>query len=222
MNEQLTPNQNSQEKSVEQKKQEVIEVLEKFKDKIVGFSFNTNTGVGHYRGSFSTNMDKISDTVDENPINTKFKEFIEVVKLEEKPISRGLKRDNYSRYIFDKRRNAVTFIVPIGRGFADYRSGNSYYATIAFKEDDKTDKSELLLKIKELLINANYHYTNEGIDRQEKEDNENRDRYNIAKEGLPILEAFREIILKYQENKSARLNIDSLIQEYKERIVGVK
>ena len=209
MPENISFNQNSQEKTVEQKKQDVVAVLKKFRDKITGFSYLTfilENKRGH-SGGFSTSKEKRdSEWIDPNGM---FKDFIDVVSLEEKPILKGTDGE-YSKYLFDKKNNKVEFIIPLGRDLTTQREGNLIQILITFKEGDKSDKSELFEKIKELLKTVGYHY----YDKSDKVIDD-KNRYQIAKENLPVAEAFREI---NQIDKSGDFDLDMLVEQYKRLI----
>lgn len=192
-----------QESSIEEKKQNVIDVLRRNEDSISGFNFMTNSVNGS--GFWQTSEKKENAHVQ---YDSRYKNSFDVVPLKDSdPVDPNMEEVNGKRpyYIFDKEVKRLTFMIPLGQGFGDKRAGNCYMITLKFKKEDLTDKSEIITKVSDLLKTLNYYY---GDDLKE-------DRYKIAKQGLSVIEAFDEISKKYQDGN---LSIEQTIDGYKKII----
>lgn len=188
---------------IEEKKSNVIDVLKRNENTISGFNFMTNSVNGS--GFWQTSEKKENNHVQ---YDSRYKNFFDVVPLKDSnPIDISQEEVNGVRpyYIFDKEVKRLTFMVPLGQAFGDKRAGNCYRITLKFKKEDLTDKSEIITKISELLKTLNYYYG----------DDIKGDRYKIAKQGLPVIEAFNEISKKYQDGN---LSIEQTIDGYKKII----
>ncbi len=186
--------------SVEEKKLNVIDVLKRNEKTISGFNFLTNSVNGS--GFWQTSEKKENAHVQ---YDSRYKNFFDVVPLRDSdPIDISQEEVSGVRpyYIFDKEVKRLTFVVPVGLGFGDNRAGNCYVITLKFKKEDLTDKSEMITKISELLKTLNYYYSGDI----------KGDRYKIAKQGLPVVEAFAEISRRYQDGN---LSIEQTIDGYK-------
>lgn len=193
----------TQEQLTEEKKQAVIEVLRKEEDRIAGFNFGTNAVNGS--GNWVTSEKKENKHVQ---YDSRYKNSFDVYSLQGLgPIDLIAEEVNGKNayYIFDKEVNRLTFVVPLGQCFEDTRPGNHYHITLKFKKEDVLDKSEIIDKISELLKTLNYYYRNDV----------KSDRYKIAKQGLPVVEAFSEISKKYQDGN---LSIEQTVDGYKKII----
>lgn len=189
--------------AVEEKKHNVIDVLKRNENAISGFNFMTNSVNGS--GFWQTSEKKENAHVQ---YDSRYKSYFDIVPLKDSdPIDPGMEEVNGKRpyYIFDKEVKRLTFMIPLGQGFADNRAGNCYMITLKFKKEELTDKSELITKVSDLLKTLNYYYN----------DDIKGDRYKIAKQGLPVIEAFDEISRKYQDGN---LSIEQTIEGYKKII----
>lgn len=188
---------------VEEKKQNVIDLLRRNENSISGFNFMTNSVNGS--GFWDTSEKKENKHVQ---YDSRYKNSFDLVPLKDSdPLDPNLEEVNGKRpyYIFDKEVKRLTFIVPLGQGFADNRAGNCYMITLKFKKEDLTDKSELITKISDLLKTLNYYYNNDI----------KGDRYKIAKQGIPVIEAFDEISKRHQDGN---LSVEQTIEGYKKII----
>lgn len=129
-------------------------------------------------------------------------------------------------YVYNTRTNIITLSGYLGRALhTPDRPGNGFDITILFKKS-ALNARVVIKSVMDVLntlkpYNTNYRETGitEVYDRRELE---KQDIKNIAKEGLPILEAFRdiasrEISPKFEINRG-NISMDRLIEEYKEII----
>lgn len=198
-------------KNPEQLKDAVVEAIKEYSEKISSFDFHTHVNVNNVvRGFFGTNeSSKIKVRYDK-----RYEKEFETVSFDATPIIKFGDLNRAAKgYIFDKATNAITFYVPVGRSFEDDRPGNGYWISFRFAKGDNSDKTKLIQSISELLKTVQVHYDDQNSDIK-------GDKRKIAEEGLPILQAFREIGNKYKDGRN--FSMDDLIKEYEQALTQFK
>lgn len=207
----------NQELSIEEKRQElaniVKEKLEKFKDEIENFYFFTYSE--RLNGGWGTDMNDI--TVSWGKDLPADKGGIENIEFNNVDPDMSGNVNSYTQrteigYVKSKRRNLYTLVRNIGRTLhTPERVGNSFVVTMKFKEGSLHEK-EIIGSIMALFETLNSYKNFEGGSMKHVYE----DLAAIAKQGIPVLEAFEDISKQNKIfQKPGRLNLTDLIKEYK-------
>lgn len=208
----------NQEPSIEEKRQELADALkqklEQFKDEIENFYFFTYSG--KLNGGWGTDMNDI--TVGWRKDLPADKGGIENIEFHNVDPDMGGSVNSYTQrteigYVKSKRRNTYTLVRNIGRALhTPERVGNSFVVTMKFKEGSVHEK-EIVDSVMALFETLKSYKNFDGGSTKHMYE----DLAAIAKQGIPVLEAFEDISKQNKIfQKHGRLNLTDLIQEYKE------
>lgn len=183
---------------------EVKANLEKYQDQITNFNLGTVT---NYKG-------EMFDLNNLEPIkyDSRYKEYFETYNFDEH-LGKIKRKEN--GYIQAKLTHWITFEAYLGSDFriGDTRNGNKFIITIAFdKNGNVENEKEVINSIMKLLETISPYETANYKTIEEGEAKKKENMKNIAKEGLPVLEAFKEIGQKYESGRGIRM--EDVIKEY--------
>lgn len=122
-------------------------------------------------------------------------------------------------YVYNTRANVITLTGYLGRALhTPERPGNGFYITILFKKG--APNARMVIKSVMDVLNTLKPYDTDpkemgitGVDACYEL--KMQDIKNIAKEGLPILEAFKDTASRFERDRG-NISMDRLIEEYKE------
>lgn len=199
-------NGDDKEASIEEKRQElaniVKEKLEKFQDEIKLFALTTTSG--ELNGFYGTSRFPWLGYDDRSKPGD-----YELFGVD--PEESNYPQNTEIGYVKHRKKNIYTFVHKIGRTLhTPSRGGNSFLISLGFKEGSPHEKeiSDSIMALFETLKSYEAHNS-------DSVEVENRDLAEIAKQGIPVLEAFEDTWKKIKPEHTDRLNITDLIREYK-------
>lgn len=130
-------------------------------------------------------------------------------------LTKERKPNGKNGYVYFKPGNYVTFTGYLGRCLhTPDRPVNGFYVSVKFKKDAAHTQA-IISSIKDTFDTLEpYDSEGQDISLDEQRLLIKQDLRNIAKEGLPILEAFKDTAERFKTGGD--ISINDLIQEYKE------
>jgi hypothetical protein len=184
--------------------------LKKYESQITNFNFGTVTAV---KGEWYhlNNLEPLK-------YDKRYKQHFKTYNFDE-----SLGKIKGNGYIYANLTHWITFESYLGGDFraGEYRNGNKFVITIAFdKNGDMKNETEVIDSIKKLLDTITPFEITKKQTLKELESTKQEAVKNIAKEGLPVLHAFKEIGQKYENGKNIRMQ--DIIKEYEKALINDK